>query len=317
MRIVFVGNFSVSYSSENHHKSSLESLGHTVIPLQEGKVSADIVISEGILSDLFIWVHTHGWHILDSSTYKEKDVLRVLKNKNIPTMTYHLDLWKGLEREKDLETDSFYKDIGHFFATDKLMCDWFNENTEVYGHYIPAGVYDKEVYISKVESPEKNDVIFVGSKGYHPEWPYRPMLIDWLRENYGEKFTHVGGDGDTGTVRGKELNKMYQNSKIAIGDTLCLGFDYPYYFSDRLFESTGRGGFTIFPYIQGIEDYFEIGKEIVTYEFGDFDNLKFLIDYYLEHDKERELIRKAGFLRTKKDHTYTKRWQQILKELNL
>ena len=39
------------------------------------------------------------------------------------------------------------------------------------------------------------------------------------------------------------------------------------------------------------------------------------IDYYLKHDKEREAIRLAGFKRTKKDHTYTKRWADIIKIL--
>ena len=125
----------------------------------------------------------------------------------------------------------------------------------------------------------------------------------------------MGGDGDTGTVRGDELNRLYANSKVAVGDTLCLNFDYPYYISDRLFESTGRGGFTIFPYIKGIEDHFEIGKEIITYEYDKFDQLKELVDYYCENDEERENIRKAGHERTKRDHTYKRRWQEILKEV--
>jgi len=225
------------------------------------------------------------------------------------------DLWLGLERQKDLETDPFYKTIGHFFATDKLMADWFNTNTDVKGHYIPAGVYDKEVYIDTRGDEAANDVIFVGSKGYHHEWQYRPQLINKLKDMYQERFTHVGGDGDTGTIRGERLNRVYAASKVAVGDTLCIGYNYPYYFSDRLFESTGRGGFTIFPYIKGIEDNFEIGKEIVTYEYGNFDELKEKVDYYLVNADEREKIRQAGNKRTYRDHTYVKRWETILKEL--
>jgi hypothetical protein len=313
MKIVFLGNFEVDYSSENHHKKSLESLGHEVIALQEGKASSEEILNQCIRADIFIWVHTHGWQtpgVMDMT-----NVLQILKRTDIPTMTYHLDLWLGLEREKDLQADPFYKEIGHFFATDKLMADWFNNNTEVKGHYIPAGVYDKECYIDQSGDEASNDVIFVGSKGYHHEWSYRPKLIDKLKEMFAEQFTHVGGDGDTGTIRGERLNRVYGSSKVAIGDTLCIGYDYPYYFSDRLFESTGRGGFTIFPYIKGIEDNFEIDKEIVTYKFGDFEELKNKIRYYLENGEEREKIRVAGHERTKKDHTYKKRWADILKEL--
>lgn len=312
MTIVFVGNFNVPYSSENHHKKSLEALGHTVIALQERTVNARTILRKALNADLLIFIHTHGWTTPGMSLDR---VFAKLKQAGVPTMTYHLDLWLGLARESDLSADPFYKSIGHFFATDKLMADWFNRNTEVKGHYLPAGVFHEDVYHTDEPTDKANDVIFVGSRGYHPEWKYRPMLIDWLRENYTTRFTHVGGDGDTGTIREHELNKVYSNSKVAVGDTLCIGFKYPWYFSDRLFESVGRGGFTIFPYIEGVDDCFEVGKEIVTYEYGNFKQLKQLIDYYLEHDDEREKIRKAGMERVKRDHTYIKRWELILKEI--
>ena len=70
------------------------------------------------------------------------------------------------------------------------------------------------------------------------------------------------------------------------------------------------------PYIKGIEDLFEVGKEIITFKFGDFKDLKKKIDYYLEHDDEREKIRIAGFERTKKNHTYKNRWIKILDTIN-
>jgi hypothetical protein len=44
MRIVFVGNFHVDFSSETHHKKSLESLGHQVIALQEGEASGEQIL---------------------------------------------------------------------------------------------------------------------------------------------------------------------------------------------------------------------------------------------------------------------------------
>ena len=59
--IVFLGNFEVEYSSENHHVKSLESLGHTVQKLQEKKASSEEILDKALTSDLFIWVHTHKW----------------------------------------------------------------------------------------------------------------------------------------------------------------------------------------------------------------------------------------------------------------
>ena len=155
------------------------------------------------------------------------------------------------------------------------------------------------------------DVIFVGSRGYHPEWSYRPKLIDWLRATYGERFKHFGGDG-LGVVREEKLNQLYADSKVAVGDSLCINFDYPYYWSDRVYETLGRGGFMIHPYIQGMGDHFENGKHLVFYDFNNFEQLKGLIDYYLEHPEEREAIRLAGHEHVKANHTYKNRWQHII-----
>lgn len=319
MRIVLVGNHSVDYSSENHHKKSLESLGHEVIALQEGVATGEEILQQANSSQLLVFIHTHGWSTPGLSLV---EVLQRCKALGIPTMTYHLDLWFGIQRQKDLEDDGFYKNIGHFFTVDKLMADWFNENTEVKGHYLQAGVFDEEctlIQAVKGFGPERSydrDVVFVGSKGYHPEWQWRPQLIEWLKETYGEKFTHVGGDGEIPTTRGLSLNALYGTSKIAIGDSLCLNFDYPYYWSDRVYETLGRGGFMIHPYIKGMEEHFEDGKHLVFFKFGDFDDLKSKIAYYLEHDEEREEIRKAGHEYVKAHHTYKNRWKTILEVIS-
>lgn len=311
-RIVFLGNFDVSYTSETHHANSLETLGHEVIRLREGKTTGEEVYRQAVESDLLVVVHTHGWV---TPGLPLSSVLERLKGVT-PSVTYHLDLWLGLEREKDLTSDSFYNTIDYFFATDKLMSDWFNENTRVCGVFLPPGVYDKEAYLSDVynSSEFKHDIVFTGSRGYHPEWKYRQQLIDWLRANYGERFEHYGNDGKR-VVRGAELNDLYASTKIVIGDSLNIGFKYPYYTSDRLTETTGRGAFVIYPYIKGIEDMFVLNKELVTYEYGDFEGLQKLIDYYLEHDESRERIRLAGHERAKSDHTYLSRWSSILERL--
>jgi hypothetical protein len=309
MKITFLGNFSVTYSSESHYLETFKRLGHTVIPLQEGKVDSDAIYSNAIQSDMFFWVHTHGWDTPDIL-----QVLQKLKEKGIPTVGYHLDLWMGIERQKDLDTDPYWN-IDHFFCTDKLMVDYLNGNTEIKAHYLPAGVYGSECYMAEPNTKKyPHEIIFVGSRGYHKEWQYRPKLIDWLKETYGERFGHYGGDG-LGVVRGHELNQLYASAKVVVGDTLCINYDYPYYFSDRLFETTGRGGFLIFPYIKGLEDSFEIGRELISYPFNDFKYLQSVIDFYLSHDVEREAIRLAGHKRAKENHTYTQRLNYIIETI--
>ena len=307
MRIAFLGNFAVPYSSETHHARSLETLGHEVIRLQEPSTAVSVITEQALRADAFVWIHTHGW-----DTPGIDFALRAIKNAGIPTLTYHLDLWWGLQRQKDVRSSPYW-DLDHFFTVDKKMADWLTDNTPVKGHYLPAGVFDEECFISSEPSPFANDVIFVGSRGYHPEWPWRPQLIDWLRDTYGSRFTHIGGDGDSGTLRGAALNAAYSGSKVAVGDTLCLGFDYPWYASDRLFEAPGRGGFQIFPRIKGIPELFDGTMEF--FNFGDFDGLKDLIDYYLEHDQPRESLRTMCHEHVKKHHTYVQRWETILETI--
>ena len=304
MRISFLGNFEVDYTSETHHAKSLTTLGHDVVRLQESATSTEEISAAAMQSDLFVWVHTHGW-----DTPGMSEVLWRLRVAGIPTATYHLDLWKGLSRERDIRSSPYWE-LDHFFTVDKLMADWLTENTPVKGHYLPAAVFDEDCYITDEPSQWANDVIFVGSKRYHPEWPWRPQLIDWLGATYGQHFTHIGGDGASGTLRGHDLNRAYANCKVAVGDTLCLGFKYPFYASDRLFEAPGRGGFQLFPRIHGIPELF--GDTMEFFDYGDFDSLRRLIDHYLENDADREDMRQKCHTLVKTDHTYLNRWSTIL-----
>jgi spore maturation protein CgeB len=55
----------------------------------------------------------------------------------------------------------------------------------------------------------------------------------------------------------------------------------------------------------------------VFYEYGNFKQLQELIDYYIEHDDEREKIRLAGHKLVKNNYTYKHRWQKILEDLGI
>lgn len=310
MKLILYGNDAVDYCSEVHHAKSIRALGHSVELLNEQKISTNEVLEKSLQSDGLIWIHSHGF--INKGTISMTDVLNILKEKKIPTIAYHLDLYMGIPtRWQEYQTSAYMNNLQNFFTVDKFMADWLNNNSQTKGHYLPAGVFHEECYA--LDLPKKYDVVFVGSKGYHPEWSYRPKLINWLRSTYENRFFHFGGDG-LGVVRGHELNKVYSQSKVVVGDTFSPNFDYPYYFSDRLFEAVGRGAFMIFPKIKGIENMYT-EDELETYKYNDFEHLYNLINFYLEHDDMREKMRMAGFERTKKDHTYLKRWETILKTL--
>lgn len=243
-----------------------------------------------------------------------QQILAGARAHRIPTLSYHLDLYVGIpERWQSYRNDPYVQGLDHFFTVEPMLVDYLNTLTTVRGHYLTAGVLADECYLAK-PLPETYPVIFVGSYHYHPSWPYRPRLIDWLRATYGDRFHGFGPDfGEV--IRGDRLNRVYASTKIAVGDSYSPNFDYPGFWSDRIPETLGRGGFLIHPRIKGIDDFYEDRRHLVLYDFGDFDQLKALIDHYLEHDEEREAIRRAGHEHVKAHHTYRHRWQHIIEKV--
>jgi len=82
----------------------------------------------------------------------------------------------------------------------------------------------------------------------------------------------------------------------------------------RLFEATGVGTLLITDWKMNLHDMFELGKEVVAYRSPE-ECIK-LVQYYLEHDREREAIARAGQERTLREHTFYHRMQEVVEIVN-
>lgn len=80
-----------------------------------------------------------------------------------------------------------------------------------------------------------------------------------------------------------------------------------------LFEAMACNQVVVTKYMKELEDYFSIGEEILCYNTEK--ELEELITYYLEHDMERECVRKKAYARFLEEHTYTKRWIDVLMQI--
>jgi spore maturation protein CgeB len=83
----------------------------------------------------------------------------------------------------------------------------------------------------------------------------------------------------------------------------------------RNFEIPGTGGFLLTEYVDNIEEYFVPDKQITVFKSPD--ELTDKVRYYLEHDSEREAIRRAGYDRALRDHTFERRFSDIFRKIGL
>lgn len=309
MKIAFIGNFEPPNSTENDLAWSLNQLGHQVFTMQENIWNSDDILEACRTHEIkmLIYVHTHGWLTPGSITLDE--LWAELDQLKIPTVSFHLDYWFGLERQTDVGSHPFWR-TKYVFTADGGSNQWYRDQG-INHFWLPPAVVERDCYWAQTRDHFQHDIIFVGSKAYHPEWPYRPRLINWLHDTYGDRFVHYGNDG-VRAIRGHELNELYRSTRVVVGDSLNINFDHEDYWSDRVPETIGRGGFLIHPRVKGMEKFYEDKKHLVYYDFNDFDQLKAHIDYYVDDYYEREKIRLEGQRHVKGNHTYTDRMQTLL-----
>ncbi|MBI4322882.1 MAG: glycosyltransferase family 1 protein [Candidatus Omnitrophica bacterium] len=147
--------------------------------------------------------------------------------------------------------------------------------------------------------PKRWDVAFVGTEGGVP----RKFYLQALRERYADSF--IGHAPHT------ELGAIYSQAKI--------GFNYSIRddVNMRMFEILCSGTLLL---TNGLahDDLARLGlregEHLVTYRRPR--ELFELLDYYRDHDQEREAIARRGMERVVQEHTYVHRLQQILSLAN-
>lgn len=117
----------------------------------------------------------------------------------------------------------------------------------------------------------------------------------------------------------EEMVKLFSRSKINLGFSSCgeshVSNERIVQVRLRDFEVPMSGGFYMVEYLEELEEFFDIEKEIVCYRGPD--DLVDKIRYYLSHDNEREAIRRAGHERCLRDHSWQKRLSDSFRTMGL
>jgi hypothetical protein len=303
MRIGYVGNFEPAHSTENHLRLSMEALDHEVIRHQENATDFGVLTGAALRDayDLIVWTRT--W---SGDAPAQTGFLDAMQSARIPTVAIHLDRYWGLARQSQIGVEPWWR-CDWVFSADGGNDDRFAE-AGINHRWFQPGVLATECEAGRVRPRYRVDVAFVGSYGYHPEWSYRPRLIDWLERSYRGRFKRWPHHQQ---VRGRALADLYASAKVIIGDSCLTGFATRYW-SDRIPETLGRCGFLIHPYVDGLEDHYSDGEHLRLYRLGDFKGLRALIDYYLEHQDEARRIAAAGMAHVREHHTYLHRMRDVL-----
>lgn len=83
----------------------------------------------------------------------------------------------------------------------------------------------------------------------------------------------------------------------------------------RTFEVPACGGFLLDGHAEGLEEYFDIGRELVVY--ADADDLRDKCRFFLANESARAKIAEAGHRRVHREHTYVQRFNHIFRTMDL
>ncbi|MDQ6797901.1 MAG: glycosyltransferase [Actinomycetota bacterium] len=324
MRIAYLGNFGPSHSTETHVAQALRALGHDLVCHQENDVAMwrELAAGRGVADrDLVLWTRTGWeWPSLGIGYHEiaalQRQMLARAFEMLIPTVGYHLDRWHGLARQHEIATEPFFGVRLLVTADGGHDAQWAAAGIDHL--WMPPGVSEFECGGGTYRPEYASDVAFVGSwqGGYHREYPLRPALIQYLTETQSHRCRFWPEAGQE-AVRGVPLRDLYASVKVLVGDS-CLNGGITRYWSDRIPECLGRGGFLIHPDVEGLDEHFVSGEHLVTYPLGDFRRLGALIEHWTqpEQDEQRRAIALAGQARVLAGHTYTIRMKALEAVLN-
>ncbi|MBE3022564.1 CgeB family protein [Campylobacter sp. 7477a] len=314
----------INIIGQDGFKKSLEDLGHEVIafyydeylqntkPMQQRlKFFADKTKPDLILFSLF-------------QDQFEIETLDYLKSKYLTINWSGDDQWRF-----DNFTCKYANHFTYCITTDKFSISKYKKVGQDNIIYSQWAAVNNHIILEFKEY--KYDVSFVG--GFHP---YRKWFIDALKKR-DIKIEAFGNGWENGPLSANDMNELFISSKINLNISNSVSYDIRYmtykpknFFNTiktflkkgsknisqvkaRNFEIPYFNGFQLTDYVPTLENYFEIGKEVVCY--NNVDEAELLIKHYLKNENERETIKKYGHEKSIKHHGYIHRFKSILEQI--
>lgn len=311
MRVAQVGNFEPSHSTENELRRALRyGLGLDVDTVQENNLGGWERLTSTVAEyDFILWTRTAS---LAPPHATQWALIETAAEAGVPTVAYHLDRWWGLRRENEVRREPFFRCALVCTADGGHDEQWAEVGVE--HHWYPPAVSQWECMPGRVRPEYEADVVFVGGwDGYgHSEAWHRPALVQFLRDRYRDRVRFHPAAGQP-AVRGRALRDLYTSARVVVGDSCILSTDEGRYWSDRVPETTGRGGYLVHVDTPGLADEH---PSVARWPMGDWDALAAEIDRALEDPADVYAARRLRMtLETCSRHTYTRRMDRLVAEV--
>ena len=283
MKILYLANYNNTGSNfiEEDIKEALDDLGHEVIPIHETEIKKVLDVE----ADMMLF---HKAGIGKNITAEDWTLFlnRIICKK---VMWFFDPVALSYQREADIETIIPYIDYG-FMVDDTWRRRHKYENL----YSLKEGI--GKIYQGKVRPEFKCDIAFVGNI-----YGEREEFIGTLKKVYGERFKVFNN------VFGQDLADLCVSAKIIVAP------DFPtneFYWSSRIYLTLGLGGFLVHPDCYGLREELKEGTHFAGYK--NMNELLMTIDYFIEHEEEREAIRKQGQQKCLENFTFKHRLETML-----
>jgi hypothetical protein len=153
------------------------------------------------------------------------------------------------------------------------------------------------------------DVSFVGQC-----YGNRPDIIHRLK-GHGIHVEAFGAGWPNGSLTTEDMVGVYSKSRINLGFSGVAGHGDTYCIKGRDFEIPMSGGLYLTEYHPELERFFNVEREIAVYR--DFEDLLEKIKFLLSNPDKAEIIRRSGFQRACREHTWEMRFEKIFTLLGL
>ena len=268
--------------------------------------------------------HRAEYHIGYKCETFRPETIREMKRRGIFTALWHPDPdipgWLvPLAREQDMFITMANGLVKDYEAQGIPCVRWLSEGLE-------PSAYKYDSITDEERRRYSADVVLIGNIANSPNYRERWKLLQRLvREGFDVKWwgTHIARKPRNWRMLLSRVNRAWGGtnvwnetyakavacSKIFVARDVRPWIDKS--LSNRAYYATGNGVFYLTHYTQGIEDIFEIGREIDV--FHDHSEMVSKVRYYLEYEDERRAIAAAGRKRTLENYTYQHRFAEMFR----